>query len=481
MPGETATKNLNVFILGLAFLGLFTAFNTMGNIQQTILDSAVNEDLDEESGYVEGFSATGFYSSAIIYAVFAVFSWFAPSVMVVLGLKVTMFLGAVTYPVLVASFFYLNDYLYYSASALLGLGAAILWTAQGTFLTANSTKETMSRNAGVFWAMLQSNLLVGNTIAYYQFQGLSSIDKDTRVTTVGIFFACALAGCVIFLFLLPAHDDRGRNICATFWILPDKSSEEAHDSPLQALKKSLKLFVTLDMLMLCVYFYYTGMLLSFWSVVYGTSLSRTKSFDDPSGMVGLHGIFVGVGEILGGAIFGIFGSWTNKVGRWPVAVLGLVTIIGAGILILLNIPNDALLSIDGTTDVSVFDPPNQIIALACSFLIGFGDAAANTQVTSILGGVYKDNAGPAFSILKSVQSAASAIALAYTDKLELYIQIPMLMAMGVIGTVFFSYVDIRTGKREALSLKERGMELEEMEGAKRPKPTEVQEAPTSKL
>ena len=72
-----------------------------------------------------------------------------------------------------------------------------------------------------------------------------------------------------------AHDDRGRNVCATFWILPDDSME-AQDSPLQALKKSLKLFATLDMLMLCVYFYYTGMLLSFWSVVYGTSLSRTQ-------------------------------------------------------------------------------------------------------------------------------------------------------------------------------------------------------------
>ena len=63
----------------------------------------------------------------------------------------------------------------------------------------------MSRNAGVFWAMLQCNLLVGNTIAYYQFQGLDSIDKDTRVTTVGIFFGCALAGCLIFLFLLPGE------------------------------------------------------------------------------------------------------------------------------------------------------------------------------------------------------------------------------------------------------------------------------------
>ena len=113
---------------------------------------------------------------------------------------------------------------------------------------------------------------------------------------------------------------------------------DAQDSPLQALKKSLKLFVTADMLMLTLYFYYTGMLLSFWSVVYGTSLSRTLKFDDPKGMVGLSGIFVGVGEILGGAIFGIFGSWTNKVGRWPIAALGLVTIIAAGVLILLNIP-----------------------------------------------------------------------------------------------------------------------------------------------
>ena len=49
------------------------------------------------------------------------------------------------------------------------------------------------------------------------------------------------------------------------------------------------------------------------------------------------------------------------------------------------------MSVDGTTDVAVFDPPNQIVALACSFLIGFGDAAANTQVTSILGGVRFEN------------------------------------------------------------------------------------------
>ena len=39
-------------------------------------------------------------------------------------------------------------------------------------------------------------------------------------------------------------------------------------------------------------------------------------------MAGLHGILIGVGEILAGLIFGIFGGISNKVGRWPIVVLG---------------------------------------------------------------------------------------------------------------------------------------------------------------
>ena len=42
---------------------------------------------------------------------------------------------------------------------------------------------------------------------------------------------------------------------------------------------------------------------------------------------------------------------------------------------------------NGSTEVSVFDPPSPFIALTCSYLIGFGTATTNTQVTSILGGV----------------------------------------------------------------------------------------------
>ena len=57
------------------------------------------------------------------------------------------------------------------------------------------------------------------------------------------------------------------------------------------------------------------------------------------------------------------------------------------ILITLNVPNDALLDVAGTDSVSVFDPPSEVAAVACSFLIGLGGALRSTMGTSLIGGV----------------------------------------------------------------------------------------------
>lgn len=43
------------------------------------------------------FSAKAYTSLAIVYAVFAVCNWFAPSVIVVTGPRIAMLIGAVTY------------------------------------------------------------------------------------------------------------------------------------------------------------------------------------------------------------------------------------------------------------------------------------------------------------------------------------------------------------------------------------------------
>ena len=61
----------------------------------------------------------------------------------------------------------------------------------------------MSRNSGIFWAMLECSLLIGNTFAYFQFSGLDDIDTETRNVFVLVLTIVCIIGTLVFLFLLP--------------------------------------------------------------------------------------------------------------------------------------------------------------------------------------------------------------------------------------------------------------------------------------
>ena len=71
-----------------------------------------------------------YFSLAIIYAVYTMANWISPSVVALLGPRVTMLVGALAYAGFIAQLLILNTVLLYVMSAVLGVGAAILWTAQ---------------------------------------------------------------------------------------------------------------------------------------------------------------------------------------------------------------------------------------------------------------------------------------------------------------------------------------------------------------
>lgn len=117
-----------------------------------------------------------------MYGVFAFASWLAPVVVLRLGTRVSMMLSALTYTLYMSQLLYLNNYTIYIASALLGLGGPIIWTAQGTFLANNSLPSTITRNSAIFWAMSMSSLLIGNLQCFFMFQGEEYITSTTRNT-----------------------------------------------------------------------------------------------------------------------------------------------------------------------------------------------------------------------------------------------------------------------------------------------------------
>ncbi|XP_063824836.1 UNC93-like protein MFSD11 [Ostrinia nubilalis] len=418
-------KFINVILLGFGFMFVFTAFQTMGNIEKTILDSITQDD--------PGFSGDGYTSLAIIYATLAICNWMAPSIITITGPRGAMLIGAFTYLFFIITFLFPRTWLLYVASVCIGAGAAAIWTGQGNYLTLNSDADTISRNSGVFWAMLQCSLFFGNLFVFIKFQGKSHIDVETRNVVFGALTGVCAVGIVFLLLLRPTRRSP---------TLEDAKTElgrSEEEGPMEAFKGALRLFCTRDMLLLSVTFIYTGVELSFFSGVYSPSIGFTLAMgENAKQLVGLSGVFIGLGEVLGGALFGILGNKTTRWGRDPIVIMGYVIHLSSFFLIFINLPNEA--PFGDTNEVSYINP-SPYLAMLCSFLLGFGDACFNTQIYSILGGNYSDKSTSAFALFKFTQSMAAAACFFYSSRAYLSVQLVILAVLASLGTASFCRVE----------------------------------------
>uniref|UniRef100_A0A182YR78 UNC93-like protein MFSD11 n=1 Tax=Anopheles stephensi TaxID=30069 RepID=A0A182YR78_ANOST len=427
-------RNLvNVLLLGGGFMLIFTSFQTLGNIEQTIIDS-IKTDLPS-------FTGDGYTSLAIIYAALSLSNWVMPSVLSAIGPRLAMAIGAITYCLFMASFFVPHVVLLYGCSVVLGAGAALIWTGQGMYLSQCSTGDTISRNSGIFWAMLQMSMFFGNLLVFFTFQGKTHIDETTRSIVFAVLIAVAIVGLVMLTCL--------RRPSANDGDVPVELGAEVR--PREAFLNAIRLFRTPRMILLSITFVYTGLALSFFSGVYGSSIGFTNAIGTSAKQyVGLNGVFIGVGEVLGGVAFGLLGTrTTTRWGRDPIVIAGGVLHMAAYFLIYLNLPNSAPF---GNTDaLSYIQPPSAIVAMCCSFLLGLGDACFNTQCYSMLGGVFKSQPAEAFSIFKFTQSVAAAASFVYSSYCGLHVQLVILVVLGIVGTITFCAVEFAV-KRERPTL-----------------------------
>uniref|UniRef100_A0A3Q2TUE1 Major facilitator superfamily domain containing 11 n=1 Tax=Fundulus heteroclitus TaxID=8078 RepID=A0A3Q2TUE1_FUNHE len=355
--GPDGKKLLNIIILGFGFMFMFTAFQTCGNIEQTVIKSFNSTE----------FHGSGYTSMAIIYGVFSASNLIAPSVVTVIGPQVSMFLSGILYSAYIAMFIQPFTWSFYTASVLVGIAAAVLWTAQGNVLAINSSDSTIGRNSGIFWSLLQFSLFFGNLYIYCAWHGHERItDKDRRTVFISLT-VISLVGCFLFFLIRKPEPESSSRSEVTESLLQDESLNGSTDSSsqpslcsqaLDAFVKAGKISVTREMLLLSVSIGYTGLELTFYSGVYGTCIGAMTRFgSDAKSLIGISGICIGVGEILGGGVFGLLNK-NNRFGRNPVVLLGLITHFVAFFLIFLNIASDAPLAPEGGTDLKAFITPS---------------------------------------------------------------------------------------------------------------------------
>ncbi|XP_009994859.1 PREDICTED: UNC93-like protein MFSD11 isoform X1 [Chaetura pelagica] len=435
MSPETK-KLFNILLLGVSFMFIFTAFQTCGNIAQTVITNLNSTD----------FHGSGYTSMSIIYGVFSASNLVSPSVVAIVGPQLSMVVSGIFYSLYIAVFIQPATWTFYTASVFIGIAAAVLWTAQGNCLTVNSDENTIGRNSGVFWALLQFSLFFGNLYIYFAWQGKTHISESDRRTVFIALTVISLVGTVLFFLIrkqedtkAPGEEDSVNEILGDSSM--NKSAQGKMTRAVAAFKKSIKLSFTKEILLLSVTTAYTGLELTFFSGVYGTCIGAVNRFgSEEKSLIGLSGIFIGVGEILGGGLFGLL-SKNNHFGRNPVVMLGIIVHFIAFYLIFFNMPSDAPIApMEGTDDVAYMIPSKEV-AIFCSFLLGLGDSCFNTQLLSILGFLYSEDSAPAFAIFKFVQSICAAVAYFYSNYFLLQWQLLIMVVVGFFGTITFFTVE----------------------------------------
>uniref|UniRef100_A0A8C0Q522 UNC93-like protein MFSD11 n=2 Tax=Canis lupus familiaris TaxID=9615 RepID=A0A8C0Q522_CANLF len=375
-------KLFNIIILGVAFMFMFTAFQTCGNVAQTVIRSLNSTD----------FHGSGYTSMAIIYGVFSASNLITPSVVAIVGPQLSMFASGLFYSMYIAVFIQPLPWSFYTASVFIGIAAA------------ESDRRT------VFIAL-------------------------TVISLVGtvLFFLIRQPDSENVLGEDESSDDQDLEV--------NESAQSTMGKAVDAFRKSLKLCVTKEMLLLSITTAYTGLELTFFSGVYGTCIGAVNKFGtEEKSLIGLSGIFIGIGEILGGSLFGLL-SKNNRFGRNPVVLLGILVHFVAFYLIFLNMPGDAPIAPVEGTDSSAYIKSSKEVAIFCSFLLGLGDSCFNTQLLSILGFLYSEDSAPAFAVFKFVQSICAAVAFFYSNYLLLHWQLLVMVIFGFFGTISFFSVE----------------------------------------
>jgi len=191
----TETAEWNALICSIAFFLIFTAFGTVQNYATSLPGN------------------DGAISLAILYLVLTFSNIFIPAVAGCISPRWAMFLGSATYALYVAANIHEITFVLYTAAAIMGLGAALLWVAQGSFITQCSNeyeiKYGLPKNSqlgyynGLFWAWMVANQAAGNGLAALLFY----LKIEVWIVYV-VFTSINVGGVCVFLLIRPFDSDQ---------------------------------------------------------------------------------------------------------------------------------------------------------------------------------------------------------------------------------------------------------------------------------
>ncbi|KXJ17014.1 protein unc-93 homolog A [Exaiptasia diaphana] len=430
----------NVVIISGGFLFLFTAFQSLQNLQ-----SSLNAD-----------KGLGLISLCVIYASLILSCMFVPPYMIGrLGCKWALVVSMISYVLYTVANYYVKYWTLIPASILVGLSAAPLWSSKCAYLTTSAirytelSKETqeavVTRFFGIFFLIFQSGQIWGNLISsmvLQQGEGEDVFRSDAGevcgaryckppatlyingtnstgapsftpkrpfvITMLSIYFgigAFAVIFIIICLNKLTGKMSRKKDQETGLSLLIATVQHVRRDY-------KMKLIVPLT--------FYSGLEQAF---IFGDFTAAFVTCSLGVHRVGFVMICFGVTDA---AFSFILGKLTQYTGRLPVFVSGLLVHLTAIITMLLWRPDPSL--------VWVF--------YVLAALQGFCDAIWQTQINALYGCYFPDNQEAAFSNYRLWESLGFVVAFAYGNFLCINVKLYILLGVLILGMVGYFVAEL---------------------------------------
>lgn len=363
-----------VLVLACGFFMVFFAYSAAQNLQTSLA------------------GMTGYIALGTIYVVFAVSSLFAPTAIASAGERPVLVAGALCY----VPFLFANAWprlaLMLPASVLTGIGAGLIWAAQGSTLVKLAGRR-IGLASGIFFVVYQANGVLGNLFTGV-FLG-SGHDLAVFVT----FGIMAIVGALLFLPLrVPTNQELAQQAGTSGGSAATGSSgtapeakPEAELSVGQKLRNSFRIIFSRRMLWMVVPLVFSGTTTAFCMGKFPALVGRPRL----SYVMALLAAVDAVSSFLCGKL-------SDRIGRIPVLLFGWFALNAANAL---TICAAALVRTDDGGTLAAADyaalahriPPRGL-ALLWAAAVGFGfyDSTMQTQLYSIFGLVFPDDPAAGF-------------------------------------------------------------------------------------
>ncbi|XP_057778933.1 UNC93-like protein 3 [Salvia miltiorrhiza] len=412
-PPQPLNHRRDVYLLCWAFLLIFLAYGAVQN-----LESTMNSEGD-----------MGTISLGILYVSFAIFSLVASLVVKKMGSKNALILGTTGYWLFIAANLKPSWYTMVPASLYLGFAASIIWVGQGTYLTSTATSHANDHNLhegtvigkfnGEFWAMFACHQLVGNLVT------LALLRDEEGGTTSGttllliVFLISMTLGTILMCFLSKRNSKEEKL---------EGSVDTFSSSVGSSLTSMLNLLLDMRILLVIPLMAYSGLQQAFVWAEY------TKEIVNP--VLGEQGV--------GGAmaIYGVFDAISSlAAGRFTSGLSSITMIVSGGMLIQLIVLLWLLLNYSAATGLL-----GTILPLLIGALWGIGDGVLNTQLSALLGILFKHDLEGAFAQLKLWQSASIAVVFFISTSISFQAMLVIMLVGLCLSMAGFLYLTLNVEK-----------------------------------